>query len=91
MLSLSSAKKNFTIILLVLLYVSATFPMGMAMVGHSLNRPLLVILLILAMINYFRVRVNDPLPWFIVAMMAYVLLTFQLLHLKMAEWMKILR
>jgi len=82
MLSLSSAKKNFTIILLVLLYVSATFPMGMAMVGHSLNRPLLVILLILAMINYFRVRVNDPLPWFIVAMMAYVLLTFSVVTFK---------
>ncbi len=73
MLSLSSVKKNFTIILLVLLYVSATFPMGVAMVGHSLNRPLLVILLILSMINYLKVRVNDPLPWFVVAMMAYVL------------------
>ena len=76
MLSISSVKKNFTIILLVLLYVSATFPMGVAMVGHSLNRPLLVILLILAMINYLKVRVNDPLPWFVVAMMAYVLFTF---------------
>lgn len=73
MLSISSVKKNFTIILLVLLYVSATFPMGVAMVGHSLNRPLLVILLILSMINYLKVRVNDPLPWFVVTMMAYVL------------------
>ena len=73
MLSLSSVKNNFTIIPLVLLYVSATFPMGVAMAGYSLNRPLLVILLILAMINYFKVRVNDPLPWFVIAIMAYVL------------------
>lgn len=73
MLSLSSITKNFTIILLVLLYVSATFPMGVAMVGVSLTRPLVVLLIILALFNFIKVRLGNPLPWILIALIAYVL------------------
>ena len=73
MLSLSSITKNFTIILLVLLYVSATFPMGVAMVGVSLTRPLVVLLIILALFNFIKARLGNPLPWILIALIAYVL------------------
>lgn len=82
MVSLSSLKKYFINISLVLLYTGATFPMGVAMVGVSLARPfvvsIFVILLILAMGNYLIIRVKDPMFWFIVALIVYVLTAYSI-------------
>lgn len=76
MISLTSIKNNLFFILLMLLYVSATFPMGVALTGYSLTTPLVALLAMLTMFNlFFTLRKSDPLAWFIIVTLVYFLLT----------------
>ena len=78
MTSLTSVKNNLFFILLILLYISATFPMGVAFVGLSLTKPLFAILALIAIFNYVKIRINDPMIWFLVCFVLYFLVIFSL-------------
>jgi hypothetical protein len=72
---MAAEKKYILFALLLLMYVSATFPMGVAFVGISLFKPLLVLLTIITIVNINKYQIGNPLLWICIYLLVILAIT----------------